>query len=169
MQVKALFRSIGLFLVAGALLASGAQAQLQVLDKNDVVIGPVAGWLTGVSPIVVYEDGSRKVPLYFHKTFFQTYSSGHFTNTTCSGKPWVFAVDLGVGVYGMQNVAYAMRDVNRMYRTQQANPVKTRTVESFFRNGQCSVIGSPFPAQVIRADRLAEDFSSTYQAPFRVE
>ena len=169
MQTRVVLRSVALFLVAGTLLASGAQAQLQVLDKNDVVVGPVAGWLAGVAPIIIFQDGSREAPMSFHKTYFQTYAVAHFTNPTCSGAPWVFAFDVGVGVNGMQNIAYTMRDTNRLYRTQQANPVKTRMVESFFRDGQCNVYGSPFNTQVVRANRLVENFSTIFKAPYRVE
>ena len=115
---------------------------------------------------VMEESG---VPLLFEKTYFRTYAAAHFTNTTCSGAPWVFAFEATVGINGMQGVGYTMRDNNRLYRTQQANPVKNRTMNSRFFMGQCDVFNMGLSSQFIRADRLVENFSSIYKAPFRVE
>ena len=169
MRTRAFLRSFGLSLGFWALLASGAQAQLQILDKNDMVLGPVVEWLNGVSPVFIFEDGNRKVPLSVEKNRFQTSVAAYFTNSHCGGAPWVLVGAIEDGVHGMQNRTYTMKNTKRLYRTGAANPVKTRMLTSFFDNGSCSVIGFPFTTQVIRADRLVVDLSTLYKAPFRVE
>ena len=169
MTGDAVLRSIMVGLATLALLAAATRAENQVLDKNDALVGTVEGWsdVNGMKPIVVYNDGIRRVPLRVQKRHFETAEIAYFLSSDCSTTPWVVADNAELGLNGMQRVIYVMQSDRKLYKTTLPHIPRLRSVGSIFLFGRCQP--NTGDIWLIKADRLVANLFGEFQPPFRVE
>ena len=169
MSEHAVLRSILVGLGTLVLLSVAAQAENQILDKNDGLVGTVEGWSdsNGTKPIIIYNDGSRRVPLRVQKRHFETAEIAYFLSSDCSTTPWVLADTAELGLNGIQRVIYVMQSDRKLYATPLPHIPRLRSVGSIFRFGRCDPNSGDI--WLIKADRFVGNLFGEFQPPFKLQ